>query len=153
PFKAANDALSTVSGEISAGPSLHLQFPVTFNFSKFTVIGGVDGAPSAEYGGVKYSGNQILAVGGTEFKPPVRPTRVTSHVRYATSFVLGVSIHFKVAVAKFFCFETNTPSLDLTHLLTHTTEADRAKPVNNSVSTAVEGGCVLTPNMNLVFTG
>ena len=46
PFKAVNDRLSKVGGEISVGPSLHLQFPVKFNFKGFTVIGGLDGATS-----------------------------------------------------------------------------------------------------------
>jgi hypothetical protein len=152
-MKSVNQALGKVSGEISAGPSLHLQFPVTFNFDEFTVVGGLDGRTRADYGNVQYKGNQLTATGPTKFDSSEKPSRVTSHVTYQTSFVLGVSVHFKVVVAKFFSFEKNSPSLDLTYLLTGTRESDRAVNVPNSVSTCVEGGLVLAPDMVLIFTG
>jgi hypothetical protein len=56
-------------------------------------------------------------------------------------------------MSKFFNFEVNSQSLDLIYLLTGIPESDRAGKIRNSVSTSVEGGCVLTPNMTLTFTG
>lgn len=153
PLKAANDGLSKICGEISFGPSLHLQFPVKFNFSKFTIFDGLQGeATSADYAPVHYGGdNQVSATGQTPFNLGKDPSRVTSHVRYETSFGLGVSVHFKVAVAKFFSVERNSPSLDLTYLLTRT--GQRLAEVNSEVSTSVKGGCVLVPVMTLAFAG
>jgi hypothetical protein len=147
-MKAFNQKLSKVNGEISAGPSLHLQFPVTFNFDKFTVV---DGATRTDYGDVKYEGNQLKAT-GPKFDSS-QPSRVISHVIYQTSFVLGISMHFKVSLAKFFSFEKNSPSIDLTYLLTGTRESDRAVKVPNTVSTCVENGMLLAPDMILSFTG
>jgi hypothetical protein len=154
PFKAINDGLSKICGEISFGPSLHLQFPVTFNFSEFTMVGGLaGGAGSAEYGKVIYSGNQIRATGGTRFNPDAKPTRLISHVTYETGFALGISAHFKVSVAKFFSLEANLRTLDLTHVLIGKSQSENPEEVPNAVSTCVENGMVLTPNMTLAFTG
>ena len=44
-----NLALAKVGGEISFGPTAHLQYPVTFNIDGFTVEGGVLGADEADY--------------------------------------------------------------------------------------------------------
>jgi hypothetical protein len=54
PLKAVNDSLSNVCGELSVG-----QFAVTFNFDHFTVIGGLDGPRSADYGDLRYAGKQV----------------------------------------------------------------------------------------------
>jgi hypothetical protein len=153
PLKAANDRLSKIGGEISFGPSVHLQFPVTFNFSAFTIEGGLAGdATSATYGPVDYKpGNQVEASGPTGFNLGRDPAKVISHVKYRTGFGLGISAHFKVAVAKFFSFEQNSRSLDLSYLLTRS--GQRIAEVENEVSTNVKGGCVLEPNMTLVFSG
>jgi hypothetical protein len=154
PLKAINAGLTKVGGEISVGPSLHLQFPVTFNYDYFTVDGGLLGPTSADYGKLSYVGSQIIkATGDVQFNTQVKPTRVTTHVRYYTSFTLAISFHFRVTLAKFFNFEVNTRSLDLVYLLFGTPESNRSVHMNGSVSTNVEGGCVLTPNMTLTFTG
>ena len=153
PLKALNDSLSNVCGEVSVGPSIHVQFPVTFKFDRFTVIGGLDGPPSADYGDLDYAGKQVSATGNTEFDMEKTPSRVTTHVTYKTSFTIAISFHFRASVSKFFNFEVNTQSLDLIYLLTGIPESDRAGNIPNSVSTSVEGGCVLTPNMTLTFTG
>jgi hypothetical protein len=160
-LKAFNDSLSKVGGEISVGPSIHLEFPVTFNFDSFTIVGGLaGGAISADYGkeppGVKYAenSNQVSATGSTEFDVGKKPSRVTTNVKYTTALALTISLHFRVTLAKFFNLGVNTPSLDLTHLLYGIPERDRTTfPVTRPVSTAVQGGCVLTPNMTLTFTG
>jgi hypothetical protein len=153
-LREANLALAKVDGEISFGPSVHLQYPVTFNFNGFTVTGGVEGAPSADYGNVQYlGGNRVSAKGNTLFNTLEIPSRFTTHVKYQTTVKLVISIHFRVKLAKFFNLEVNTPSLDLTYLLFRIRESNRTVPVDNSVATAVEGGCVLTPNMTLQFLG
>ena len=86
PLKALNDSLSNVCGEVSVGPSIHVQFSVTFKFDRFTVIGGLDGPPSADYGDLDYAGKQVSATGNTEFDMEKTPSRVTTHVTYKTSF-------------------------------------------------------------------
>jgi hypothetical protein len=152
-LKAANLALAKVGGEISFGPSVHLQYPVTLNIDKFTVTGGLEGtATSADYGDVNYlGGNRISASGSARFNILQNPTTFATHVKYDTKVKLVISIHFKVKLAKFFNLEVNTPSLDLTYLLFRIREQDRS--VERFVSTNVGGGCVLTPNMTLNFVG
>lgn len=153
PLKAANDRLAKIGGEVSFGPSVHLQFPVKFNFTKFTIEGGLQApATSATYGPADYKGeNRLEASGPTEFNLAQNPTKVISHVKYETGFGIGVSVHFKVAVAKFFSIERNSPSLDLSYLLTRS--GQRLAEVESQVSSNVKGGCVLEPNMRLVFSG
>ena len=153
-LKAINESLAKIGGEISVGPTAHLQFPVTFNISKFTIVGGVAGAESAEYANVDYvGGKQVTASGNTPFNLLQNPSRVTTHVKYGTTVKLVLSIHFRVKVAKFFNIEVNTPSLDLTYLLYRVRESNRTLEVNNSVSTRTAGGCVLTPTITLTFLG
>lgn len=152
-LKAANDALAKIGGEISVGPTAHLQFPVTFNFTKFNINGGIDGGGNADYTVVSYSGKQVSAT-GPRFNLFETPSRVTSFVKYQTTLKLALSIHFRVKVSKFFNINENTPSLDLTYLLLRLPARDRTTPeVNRSVSTAVQTGCVLIPNMTLTFLG
>ena len=127
--------------------------PSTFNFDHFTIDGGLQGATSADYGNLNYAGKQISATGNVQFNTQIKPARVTTHVSYFTSFTLAISFHFRVTLAKFFNFEVNTRSLDLAYLLFGTPESSRAVHMNDAVSTSVEGGCVLTPNMTLTFTG
>jgi hypothetical protein len=154
PLAAINVALSKIGGGLCVGPALNLQFPVTFNFDHFTVVGGLEGdAKTADYENVKYHGNQVSATGDTSFNTGVKPSRVTTHVSYYTSFTLIISFHFSVTLAKFFNFEVNVPALDLTYLLFGTPESDRSVRMSGSVSTGVAGGCVLAPNMTLTFTG
>jgi hypothetical protein len=153
-LREVNLALAKIDGEISFGPTAHLQFPVTFNFDGFTVVGGIRGASQADYWeNVQYRNNQVTATGKTPFNLRENPTRFTTHVRYQTAVRVAISIHAKVKVAKFFSIEVNTPSLDLTYLLFRRPESIGPRPVENSVSTDVGGGCVLTPNMTLRFQG
>jgi hypothetical protein len=152
-LKAANDALGKIGGEISVGPTAHLQFPVTFNFTKFNITGGIDGGGSADYNVVNYTGRQVSAT-GPKFNLFETPSKVTSWVKYQTSLKLALSIHFRVKVGKFFNINENTPSLDLTYLLLRLPARDRTTPdVDRSVSTALQSGCVLIPNMTLTFSG
>ena len=131
-LKAINESLAKIGGEISVGPTAHLQFPVTFNISKFTIVGGVAGAESAEYTNVNYAGGkQVTASGNTPFNLLQNPSRVTTHVKYGTTVKLVLSIHFRVKVAKFFNIEVNTPSLDLTYLLYRVREENRTLEVDN----------------------
>ena len=150
-----NLALGKIGGGISFGPTVHLQFPVTLNFDGFTVTGGVQGAPSADYRrDVQYrNGNQVTATGNTRFNELEYPSRFTTWVKYQTGVKLDISIHAEVKVAKFFSLGVNTPSLDLTYLLFRIQDFGGPRPVENSVSTSVGGGCVLTPNMTLRFEG
>jgi hypothetical protein len=148
-----NQGLAKIDGGISFGPTAHLQYPVTFNFDGFTVEGGVEGTAPANYEVVDYRGNQVTARGSTPFNTRQNPTRFTSKVSYRTSVKLALSIHAQVKVAKFFSIGVNTPSLDLTYLLFRRPESNGPVPVENSVSTNVGGGCVLTPNMTLRFEG
>lgn len=151
-LKAINTGLAKIDGEISVGPTVHLQYPVTLTLNQFTIVGGIQGgAPSADYPIANVSGNQVSAV-GTRFNILENPSRVTTHVNYQTTlFKIAISIHFKVKVAKFFNLERNTPSLDLTYLLFRIRQP--IVNVDTSVSTGVAGRCVLTPNMTLTFAG
>jgi hypothetical protein len=154
PLIAVNVALSKVGGELCVGPALNLQFPVTFNFDHFTVVGGLEGAMSADYGHVRYvNGNQVSATGNTQFNTGVKPSRVTTYVTYQTSFTVSLSFHFRVTLAKFFNFEVNLRSLSLAQLLFGAGASDQPTRRSDYISTSVEGGCVLTPNMTLTFTG
>ena len=45
------------------------------------------------------------------------------------------------------------PSLDLTNVLIGKRESNKPEDVPNAVSTCVENGLVLAPNMTLTFTG
>ena len=156
PLKALNDSLGKIGGEVSVGPSLLLQFPVKFNFRGFTVQGGLEGrnqTASADYGAVDYNDKVLTATGPTRFETDVKPLQFTSNVRYESRFTLGLSAHFKVVVAKFFNVEVNSASLDLSYLLTGVRQHLNLPAVDRSVSTGVQGSCVLTPNMTLVFTG
>jgi hypothetical protein len=146
-----NLALAKVDGGVSFGPTPHLQFPVTFNFDGFTVEGGVQRVPSADYGDVHYRNHQVTARGNTRFNLNENPSRFTTHVRYQTSVKLAISIHAEIKVAKFFSLSVNSPSLDLTYLLLG--QGIPISDIRNSVSTSVGGGCVLTPNMTLRFEG
>lgn len=156
PLKALNDSLGKIGGGVSVGPSLLLQFPVKFNFRRFTVEGGLEGrdqTADADYGGVNYNGRRLVATGPARFETGVKPSKITSHVNYETRFAFGISVHFKVGVAKLFNLEVNSASLDLSYLLSGIRERDRTLSVDNSVSTGVAGSCVLTPNMTLSFEG
>lgn len=150
-----NLALAKIGGEISFGPTSHFQYPVTFNFTGFTVTGGIEGADEATYQtGVQYrNGNQVTARGDKQFNTRENPTLFTTLVKYETSVRLAISIHAHVKVAKFFCLGVNTPSVDLTNLLYRIPERNRSVEVPNSVTTEVGGGCVLVPNMSLGFRG
>ncbi|MEP6539386.1 MAG: hypothetical protein ABJF23_28875 [Bryobacteraceae bacterium] len=150
-----NLALAKIDGHISFGPTAHLQYPVTFNLTGFTVEGSVQGASSALYNReVQYrNGNQVTAKGDRLFNLRENPSKFTTHVRYETVVKLAMSIHAEVKVAKFFRIGVNTPSLDLTYLLYRIPERNRTVSVPNSVTTEVGGGCVLTPNMTLRFEG
>jgi len=153
PLKALNDGLAKIAGEISVGPSLLIQFPVDFRFTKFTVEGGLEGRgqnDSADYGGIDYNGKVLTATGPTRFEPGVKPSKVTSHVHYESRFALGLSVHFKVSVAKLFNVEVNSASLDLSNVL-FGVRRHLTIPVDTTVSTGVAGSCVLTPNMTLAF--
>jgi hypothetical protein len=154
PLKALNDGLAKIGGEMSVGPSLLLQFPVKLNFTGFTVEGGLEGrgqGDRADYGGIDYNGKVLSATGPTRFDTDVKPSQFTSHVRYESRFAVGISVHFKVVVAKFFNIEVNSVSLDLSYLLTGIRQHLNLPPVERSVSTGVQGSCVLTPNMTLAF--
>jgi len=83
--------------------------------------------------------------------PSVKPSQITSHVEYRTRFALGVSVHFKLGLSKFFSVEINSASLDISYVLTGVRQHVNMPPVENSVSTSVQGSCVLTPNMTLTF--
>lgn len=154
-LKALNASLSKIGGELSVGPSIHLEFPVTFEFKSFTIEGGLaGGASKADYDALKYANDQVSASGPTRFDTGVKPSRVTTNVEYRTALALTLSLHCQISVSKFFSIGANTPSLDLTLLLTGVPERDRSTlPIKRSVSTSVENGCVLAPNMTLAFTG
>lgn len=150
-----NLLLAKIGGEVSFGPTAHLQYPVTFNFVGFRVRGGVLGADEADYTtNVQYrNGNQVTASGNRPFNLQQNPARFTSLVKYDTTVKLAISINARVKVAKFFSLGVNTPSLDLTNLLFRIPERNRTVEVPNSVTTQVGGGCVLIPNMTLGFRG
>src|SRR5262249_17239582 len=153
-LKVLNDRLAKVGGEISIGPSLLLQFPVNFRLTKFTVEGGLEGrseTDTADYGNIHFDGKRLTATGPVQFVPSVKPSQITSHVEYRTRFALGVSVHFKLGLSKFFSVEINSASLDISYVLTGVRQHVNMPPVENSVSTSVQGSCVLTPNMTLTF--
>ena len=154
-MREVNLLLAKIDGEISFGPAAHLQYPVTFNFTGFTVEGSVLGASEADYDrGLEYlNRNQVTARGNRQFNLRENPSKFTTHVEYQTSVRLGLSIFAKVKVAKFFSIGTNTPSLDLTFLLYRRPEDRNGAKVPNKVTSNVGGGCVLTPNMTLRFQG
>ena len=154
-LREANLALAKIGGGISFGPTAHLQYPVTLNFDGFTVEGGVLNAERADYReNVEYrNGNQVTATGDKLFNLQQRPSSFTTHVKYRTTTKVSISIHAEFKVAKFFRVGVNTPSLDLTYLLYRIPGRIPTVPVEGSVTTAVGGGCVLTPNMSLRFQG
>ena len=122
-----NLALAKIDGEISIGPTAHLQYPVTFNFTdlRWRAVFRAPLKPTTrrcEY----LNRNQVTARGNRQFNLRENPSKFTTHVEYETSVRLGLSIFAKVKVAKFFSIGVNTPSLDLTFLLYRRPERNQA---------------------------
>jgi hypothetical protein len=148
-FQTLNRTLSRIGGELSVGPSFHMGLPVTFEMESFTIEGALEGgARTATYGSLDYEGNEVTATGNTRFNLDVNPRTVNTNVRYETRFRLGVSVHFRVTVSKMFNFEVNTPSLDFSRLLFGTPTSPVVRN-SGSVSTGVQNGCLLLPNITL----
>ena len=152
-LKALNASFSKIGGEISVGPSLHIGLPVTLRLDSFNVEGGLQGENSATYGKLMYEGtDKVVATGKVLFDESV-PTKMTTAVHYETGFALGLSFHFRVTVAKMFNFEVNGPTLDFTQLLFGSSNEAPTIAQKGSVSTGIQNGCLLIPNLTLNVKG
>ena len=152
-LKALNASFSKIGGDISVGPSLHIGLPVTLALDSFTVKGGLQSQDSATYGSLVYAAaDKVVATGNVLFDGSV-PTILTTAVRYETGFALGLSCHFRVTVAKMFNFEVNGPTLDLTQLLYGSSNNQPVIAREDSVSTGIQSGCLLVPNLTLNIKG
>jgi hypothetical protein len=153
PLKALNNRFSKIGGEISLGPSLHIGLPVTLGLDSFTVQGGLKDASSATYDSLMYqNGNKVVARGKVLFQENDAPSKITTSVHYETGFALGLSCHFRVTVAKMFNFEVNSPTLDFTNLLYGLSNSQPEIAQKGSVSTGIQHGCLLLPNLTLIVT-
>lgn len=153
-LKALNASFSKIGGEISVGPSLHIGLPVTLALDSFIVQGGLQGENSATYGKLVYQDNdKVVATGNVLFDESVTPTKMTTAVHYETGFALGLSFHFRVTVAKMFNFEVNGPTLNFTQLLYGSSNDEPTIAQDRSVSTGIQNGCLLLPNLTLHVKG
>ncbi len=154
PLKALNKSFSKIGGEISFGPSLHIGLPVTLGLDSFTVQGGLQDQNRATYDSLVYQDhNKVVATGNVLFHESLTPTKMTATVHYETGFALGLSFHFRITVAKMFNFEVNSPTLDFTKLLYGSSnDAPKIAQVD-SVSTGIQNGCLLLPNLTLQIKG
>lgn len=139
--------LQKIKGELSFGPSFNIGMPVTLSIDRFDVTGGLNGANTASYGNLQYSGNQVTASGPVPFDTASQPSRFTTEVTYAAGLSLGLSCHFTLSACKVFNFNYNSPTLDMFRLMS------LPAPVANgrgSVSTSVSvPACVLEPEMSV----
>jgi hypothetical protein len=152
PLNAINKSFSKIGGEISVGPSLHIGLPVTLGLDSFTVQGGLQVPHSATYDSLKYpTANKVVATGSVLFEESEIPSKVTTSVHYETGFSLGLSFHFRVTVAKMLNFEVNSPTLDFTKLLYGRSNYQPTIAQEGSVSTGIQNGCLLLPNLTLAI--
>jgi hypothetical protein len=152
PLKALNQSFSKIGGGISVGPSLHIGLPVTLGLDSFTVQGGLKDASSATYDSLMYqNGNKVVATGNILFEDDLIPDKITTAVQYETGFALGLSFHFRVTIAKMFNFEVNSPTLDFTKLLFGASNNQPKIAQKGSVSTIIQNGCLLLPDLTLAI--
>jgi len=140
--KAFVKALSKIGGNVSFGPTLLVQMPVTLGVTGFTVTGS-DGPQ--QYTLDRYEGSTAIATGSSGFTSPA--TRFQTNVQYQTGFDLGVSFFFEIGLFKLFSFGFSGPSLSLLSLL----GLNLSPNVENYVATEVATGCILIPKMSMGF--
>jgi len=142
------EALSKIGGDVSFGPTLLVQMPVTFGVTGFTVNGS-DGPQ--QYTLDRYEGTTAIATGSSGFTSPV--TRFQTNVKYETGFDLGLSFFFGIGLFKLFSIGFSGPSLSLLSLLGLNQSSNVAENSGeNYVATDVATGCILIPRMGMGFS-
>ncbi|MBV9223263.1 MAG: hypothetical protein JOY85_04500 [Acidobacteriaceae bacterium] len=140
--------LEKVSGDLQFGPALNLLMPVNLNLDKFTVVGGQGSKSTADYGSLTYGDYSVTATGPKAFSASA--TKFTTQVSYSAGFSIGLSCYFYISACKIFSVSLYTPSLDL--LTGLGIPVPTTPTVDGSVSTEIDTGCVLIPDLSLVFT-
>jgi hypothetical protein len=141
--------LNKIKGDLSFGPALALAMPVTLGLNKFTLEGGQGPGSKADYGSLTYTNSGVIATGPTPFSGNASPSKLTTTVSYSSGFTVALSCYFRLSVCKIFSVSLNTPSLDLLNLLG--IPIPSTPSVAGSVSTDVQSGCVLIPQLSMNF--
>jgi hypothetical protein len=141
--------LGRIKGDLSFGPALALAMPVSLGLSKFTIEGGQGSGFKADYGSLTYTSTGVIATGPTPFPDDASPSKLTTTVSYSSGFTVALSCYFRLSVCKIFSVSLNTASLDLLNLLG--IPIPSTSHVTGSVSTDVQSGCVLTPQLSMNF--
>ena len=137
--------LSRLCGRMEFGPQFTVLMPLGLELNSFKLRGAQGGQTDATYGPISYQGRTAIAK-GTGFI--TTPDRFTTNVTYTSRFTVGLSFFFRITLCKLFTYQWTSGSLDLLALLNLPVPS---RDVTGSVSTAVQSGCVLIPQMTLNF--
>ncbi len=138
--------LSAIVGELQFGPQFEVRMPVTLALDSFVTKGGQGVGSTAEYGPISYQGSTATAPGPLAFQTDA--STFTTNVTYSTGFTVALSFFFKVKVCKLFDVGKTIGSLDLLRLLNLPVPPHE---VAGSVSSNVQSGCILIPQMTIRF--
>ena len=142
-----NKKLHSVKGELGFGPAVTVELPVTLSLNSFTVEDGQGPGTSEVYEIAQYQEQTIIAT-GRDFTTV--PSELTTNVSLSTGFDLDISWYIKVSACKIFDLSANIQIVDLLKLLDLTPPT--LDTVHNSVSSLLEGGCVLVPGIDLTMS-
>lgn len=142
--------LEKIKGDLSFGPSIGFGIPVDLSLQKFTVEGGQGPGTTADYGSLSYTDTGVVALGPIPFSNTANPTKLTTTVSYTSSFTILLSFSISISVCKLFSLGLTVPSLDLLNMLG--LPRPPLSTVTGNVSTDLQSGCVLIPQMTISFS-
>jgi hypothetical protein len=149
PFYAFTQAASKIRIYAQFGTELTVNMPVTLSLDSFDVTGGLQNPKDiARYGPITYD-NSTAKAKGQPFFSGSKPTRLTTNVSYTTSFTITLQFFAKLEICKLFSKAVTTRSFDLLELMRLPRVGTEVIP--GSVSTSIESGCVLIPQMTITF--
>ena len=142
--------LEKIKGDLSFGPSIGFGIPVDLSLQKFRVEGGQGPGTTADYGSLSYTDTGVVATGPVPFSNTANATKLTTVVSYTSSFTILLSFSINISVCKLFSLGLTVPSLDLLNLLG--LPRPPLSSVTGDVSTDLQSGCVLIPQMTILFS-
>jgi len=140
------EGLSRLCGRMEFGPQFTVLMPLGLELNNFELTGAQGGQTKATYGPISYQGRTAIAKGTQRFT--TTPDRFTTNDTYTTRFTVGLSFFFRISLCKLYSYQWTSGSLDLLALLNLPVPS---RDIPGSVSTAVQSGCVLIPQMTLNF--
>jgi hypothetical protein len=139
-------ALGKLVGQLEFGPQFSVLMPLGLELNDFELRGAQGGQTTATYGPISYQGRTAIAKGTEKFT--TTPDRFKTNVTYTARFTVALSFFFKITLCKLYSYQWTSGSLDLLALLNLPIPSSAVK---GSVTTAVQSGCVLIPQMTLNF--